>query len=341
VPIDLGRPETGTRHIGIADLDEDGRLDLIHPRFVFRNLGACGDGVSDEGEACDDGNTQDCDGCDAACRIEVGFVCGDGVVSSRCGEECDEGGANGDVSDACRTDCKLPVCGDGIVDSGEECDDGNVYGCDGCSTTCASEPVPVCGDGVVDRACREECDDGGLVDGDGCNRLCWVEKIPGGGGSTTDCLMEWTVQNPSNEPLYDRRGRISGSQVCRDNDPTCDFDGGVVGSCTFRLGLCFGSADGDYPRCDVEPVVAYDVRKPSLRDEARSEHMRTVRANASAAAVQMFSASLGRCGGSFEVPVPLRQRRGRFSRGRLVLRSIATSASGRRDADRIRLTCNP
>ena len=45
--------------------------------------------------------------------------CGNGVVDP--GEECDDGAENSDqVADACRSDCTLPVCGDGVTDAGEE-----------------------------------------------------------------------------------------------------------------------------------------------------------------------------------------------------------------------------
>lgn len=51
-------------------------------------------------------------------------VCGDGVVDA--GEECDHAIGNSDlVADACRLDCLLPGCGDGVVDSGEQCDGGS------------------------------------------------------------------------------------------------------------------------------------------------------------------------------------------------------------------------
>ena len=36
----------------------------------------------------------------------------------------------------CRTDCSVPVCGDGVLDGGEICDDGNNVGGDGCSANC-------------------------------------------------------------------------------------------------------------------------------------------------------------------------------------------------------------
>ena len=43
-----------------------------------------------------------------------------------------------DVSTSCRTNCTIPRCGDGILDGGEVCDDGNVVGGDGCAADCKS-----------------------------------------------------------------------------------------------------------------------------------------------------------------------------------------------------------
>jgi cysteine-rich repeat protein len=36
----------------------------------------------------------------------------------------------------CRTDCRIPRCGDGFVDGGERCDDGNTRSGDGCAADC-------------------------------------------------------------------------------------------------------------------------------------------------------------------------------------------------------------
>ena len=70
-----------------------------------------------------------------------------------------------------------PCCGDGHVDSGEQCDDGNTTNGDGCSSTCQIEtpppPAPCCGDGHLDAG--EQCDDGNTVSGDGCSSTCMCE----------------------------------------------------------------------------------------------------------------------------------------------------------------------
>jgi cysteine-rich repeat protein len=64
----------------------------------------CGDGVTDGGEECDDGNATPCDGC-SACRVDVGLGCGDGIAIPACGETCDDG--NAVVGDGCAPDCRL------------------------------------------------------------------------------------------------------------------------------------------------------------------------------------------------------------------------------------------
>lgn len=146
--------------------------------------GACGDGIVQSLlEECDDGNTEhescpygveECpDVCGPLCTIVPALTsfCGDGVIDGSNGEECDGGADNSDTEPgACRMDCTLPTCGDGIVDPGEECDDGNAeteacaYGdpsCTVCSAECATiaGATSWCGDGVVDASAGEECDD--------------------------------------------------------------------------------------------------------------------------------------------------------------------------------------
>ncbi|HEV3189475.1 MAG TPA: hypothetical protein VGY54_03205 [Polyangiaceae bacterium] len=75
-------------------------------------------------------------------RGAVPVLCGDGIVHSP--EECDDGASNGTCGDKCSSICKLHWCGDGVVDTGEECDLGCANGAAGsaCSSTCKTVSAP-------------------------------------------------------------------------------------------------------------------------------------------------------------------------------------------------------
>ena len=89
-------------------------------------------------------------------------VCGDGTVEV--GEECDNGPNNADDSD-CTSVCTIAVCGDGLVQIGvEECDDANMVDTDDCTNACA---VAVCGD-MITKENVEECDDANMDNSDDC-----------------------------------------------------------------------------------------------------------------------------------------------------------------------------
>ena len=88
--------------------------------------------------------------------------CGNGHIDP--GEQCDDGNhVNGD---GCESDCTAS-CGNGIMDANEACDDGNRVNGDGCENDCT---LPVCGNGVLDDG--EHCDDGNRVNGDSCENDC-------------------------------------------------------------------------------------------------------------------------------------------------------------------------
>jgi cysteine-rich repeat protein len=100
-------------------------------------------------------------------------LCGDGVLQR--GEGCDDG--NPDDTDACRASCEVARCGDGVVWAGvEACDDGNAVDTDACRNTCERTR---CGDGVV-WAGVEACDDGNLVDTDACRATCQAARCGDG-----------------------------------------------------------------------------------------------------------------------------------------------------------------
>ena len=90
--------------------------------------------------------------------------CGDGTVDP--GEQCDDGDDNSDQA-ACKNDCTAQVCGDGDLGPGEQCDDGNDVDTDECTAACATF---TCGDGLIGPG--EACDDGNKVDDDTCTNAC-------------------------------------------------------------------------------------------------------------------------------------------------------------------------
>ena len=90
-------------------------------RSVKYEKAKCGDGLVISPERCDDGNTQDKDGCSKACLKETGFYCTTGQPSY-CWDQ----------------------CGDGVVSSNEKCDDGNGTVNDGCDDGCRIEPGYTC-----------------------------------------------------------------------------------------------------------------------------------------------------------------------------------------------------
>ncbi|MBI3786175.1 MAG: hypothetical protein HY270_22540 [Deltaproteobacteria bacterium] len=75
--------------------------------------------------------------------------------------------------------CDLQTCGDGVLQPGEICDDGNVVSGDGCDVNCTPT---ACGNGVVTAG--EQCDDGNNAAGDCCSPDC--QKVLADGSSCED-----------------------------------------------------------------------------------------------------------------------------------------------------------
>jgi cysteine-rich repeat protein len=99
-------------------------------------------------------------------------TCGNGHVDS--GEVCDDG--NTEDGDGCSAVCDSDeTCGNNVVDPGEVCDDGNTDDGDACAADCSSENP--CGNGQPDPG--EACDDGNNDDGDGCSADCSSDESCG------------------------------------------------------------------------------------------------------------------------------------------------------------------
>lgn len=165
------KTDSGT---GAVALDPAGSLYVF---IVNENNGAriyipkdpvCANGVLEAGEECDDGDTVDTNFCSNICKNNIplpfGSACGNGAIES--GETCDD--SNTTADDGCSATCSVEagytctgapsicssgnppppppppppaaaVCGNGVIESGETCDDGNAANTDGCSSTCIVE----------------------------------------------------------------------------------------------------------------------------------------------------------------------------------------------------------
>jgi cysteine-rich repeat protein len=174
--------------------------------FQIASVPTCNNGVKEFGEECDgtDFGAETCVTrgytggdltCSETCTIEdTCWECGNGIIEAGNGEQCDEpdlgvltctwfdefnAGTIG-CNDSCQYDTsgcrKDPVCGNSVVEPGEQCDDGNTSSGDGCSDSCIIEGYGgYCGDGTVQSGEGEECDDGNNISGDGCSNVCMNE----------------------------------------------------------------------------------------------------------------------------------------------------------------------
>jgi cysteine-rich repeat protein len=148
-------------------------------------------------------------GCSTVCRLQR---CGNGVQDPN--EQCDDGNAFND--DACTTQCTNARCGDGFPRTGvEQCDDGNSSNTDACTNACTSA---TCGDGFI-RTGVEECDDPTHA-----TTCAWTQNF-----------LECTVCDPVDCQEIDGTSLFCGDGVRQPEFEECD-DASVTGGPT--CGTC-------------------------------------------------------------------------------------------------------
>lgn len=148
---------------------------------------ACGNGLIDLGEQCDDGNTSDGGGCSRVCQEEAGWtcsgepsvcstICGDGIAAGT--EECDAGGANGTTECGCQSTCSYRAAAVSCV-AATQCAEASA--CDGLGS-CLTPLNKPDGTGCTLPQASSTCQ-GGTCGGDG-TAAC----LPGYGNCDGDAL---------------------------------------------------------------------------------------------------------------------------------------------------------
>lgn len=131
-----------------------------------------------------------------------------------------------------------PDCGNTVIDTGEDCDDGNEVGGDGCTALCVDE---FCGDGVINDNGAEVCDDGA------------------GNSNTTPDACRLDCQEPScGDGITDPED----GEEC--DDANTDENDGCTSQCT----ACGNGNTAGAEQCDDGNTVAGDCCTPSCTFEA-------------------------------------------------------------------------
>lgn len=162
------------------------RCTVVASWLVASSIVACGGLVLDSP---DDRGMQSVDGG----QDPTGATRKDGGIDARDGGAAHDGGiVHGDAGPEAST----TPCGDGILTTGEACDDKNKSNADGCSASCKIEPgwsctgtpsvcETICGDGIVVGS--ETCDDDSTCPGS-CRRALWSKRYGGSQYQQTTAL---------------------------------------------------------------------------------------------------------------------------------------------------------
>lgn len=209
----------------------------------------CGNGLLEDVETCEGDPLPE--GCDpASCTVAAGYECLPAPPEPTPDPTGGETGAD-EPPEWSSTCTLLPVCGNGIVEVDETCDDEDTAPGDGCDAECqieagfscsgAPSTCAACGDGFVDPG--EACDAGELIGNGtpGCSDTC--EVIPG-----WECFNEPSMCGPvcGDGQWFDTSipGVTQGFAEDCDDGNTASGDG-CSANCTLEAGCdCTGNPPG-------------------------------------------------------------------------------------------------
>jgi len=208
----------------------------------------------------------------------------------------------------------------------------------GGTDNCPNDPNPdqadLDGDNVGDvcDSCPEfpnpdqaDNDADGIGDACQCHDPAPGRCVAGGGGSSTDCLIEMMVLP---QPERDKKGMPSTKVTCTDG-AECDADGVADGHCTFTIALCYNNAD---PRleCSLHGIVDFESSNAAFTDGG-------------ARSLPMMDEL---CDAPREIVVSMKEKKGKYQKVSETLKIEATSmpdhkGATKTDKDKLTLTCQP
>ncbi|CDW88065.1 UNKNOWN [Stylonychia lemnae] len=133
-------------------------------------------GILEPGEECDTwqaGSNQN-QGCDEYCQVEKGFVC---TLQGNSALNCQK------INQPKNFEIQMRICGNGILENLEECDNGNNTPNDGCDEFCQIQAgytviISEVNEQLIQKYCSQNqglCMDKNLQNGDGCDKNCFTE----------------------------------------------------------------------------------------------------------------------------------------------------------------------
>jgi len=142
---------------------------------------------------------------------------------------------------------KPPACGDGTVSTGEECDDGNTLGNDGCDPTCKFEPKPT----------NDTCP-GTVITLTGSGDAARVGSANGGTSSATDDYIGDCLYSAGKDVVFSFTSDVAGlAQIDLGGSTVTKYNAGLYARSTCTSDTTELACDNDYS--DGADTISFNV----------------------------------------------------------------------------------